>query len=105
MQVPHFLFDLKDISKVIQGLVRAKKTSFESKESLLKLWAYGCIERRIATHAANVSNFGVEWKSLLESTPDKETGPLFTSIGNVKHDESHHMEITDTNSLQKNLLE
>ncbi|KAG4103981.1 dynein heavy chain and region D6 of dynein motor-domain-containing protein [Neocallimastix lanati (nom. inval.)] len=36
----HYLFNLRDISKVFQGLLRANKEYFDSKESIMKLWVH-----------------------------------------------------------------
>jgi dynein heavy chain len=39
----HYVFNLRDISKVFQGLYRAEKNCHDSKESILKLWAHECL--------------------------------------------------------------
>jgi len=36
----HYLFNLRDVSKVVQGLYKADKNFYDSKESLVKLWAH-----------------------------------------------------------------
>jgi dynein heavy chain len=36
----HYLFNLRDISKVFQGLVRANKEYYDSRESITKLWVH-----------------------------------------------------------------
>lgn len=36
----HYVFNLRDISKVFQGLLRANKEYYDSKESLTKLWVH-----------------------------------------------------------------
>jgi dynein heavy chain len=36
----HYLFNMRDISKVIQGLMRANKEYYDSRESITKLWIH-----------------------------------------------------------------
>ncbi|RKO93650.1 dynein heavy chain and region D6 of dynein motor-domain-containing protein [Blyttiomyces helicus] len=36
----HYLFNLRDISKVFQGLLRAHREYFDSRESVMKLWVH-----------------------------------------------------------------
>ncbi|KAJ3217500.1 Dynein heavy chain 2, axonemal [Dinochytrium kinnereticum] len=36
----HYLFNLRDISKVFQGLLRANKEYYDSRESITKLWVH-----------------------------------------------------------------
>jgi len=39
----HYTFNLRDISKVFQGLQNANKTFYETKETVLCLWVHECI--------------------------------------------------------------
>jgi dynein heavy chain len=43
----HYLFNLRDISKVFQGLLQADKTYYDSKEVMIKLWVHECMVRLI----------------------------------------------------------
>lgn len=36
----HYVFNMRDISKVFQGLYMAEKDSYESKEQVIKLWGH-----------------------------------------------------------------
>lgn len=38
----HYLFNLRDISKVFQGLLRCHKKFYASKQSLIRLWIHEC---------------------------------------------------------------
>ncbi|KAL9644994.1 hypothetical protein ABK040_004487 [Willaertia magna] len=38
----HYLFNLKDLSKVFQGLISADYESMDSKEQILRLWVHEC---------------------------------------------------------------
>ncbi|KAF4711294.1 hypothetical protein FOZ63_000413, partial [Perkinsus olseni] len=38
----HYLFNLRDVSKVFQGIYLAQPTHFEEKEKLLRLWVHEC---------------------------------------------------------------
>lgn len=39
----HYLFNMRDLSKVFQGLMRADKTYHDTKEVVLKLWVHECL--------------------------------------------------------------
>ena len=39
----HYLFNLRDFSKVFNGLLQANKTFCDNKDSLLKLWSHECM--------------------------------------------------------------
>eukprot|EP00762_Andalucia_godoyi_P004499 ANDGO_05184.mRNA.1 Dynein-1-beta heavy chain len=39
----HYLFNMRDLSKVFQGLLRARKDYHDSKEIVTKLWAHECL--------------------------------------------------------------
>ncbi|KAA0178390.1 hypothetical protein FNF27_00239 [Cafeteria roenbergensis] len=39
-QKAHYLFNLRDIARVVQGLLRATPENFSTKDSLLKLWTH-----------------------------------------------------------------
>ena len=36
----HYVFNMRDISKVFQGLYLADKNFYESKEQIIKLWGH-----------------------------------------------------------------
>jgi dynein heavy chain len=36
----HYIFNMRDISKVFQGLYQADKNFYEGKEQIMKLWAH-----------------------------------------------------------------
>jgi len=39
---PHYTFNLRDISRVVQGVMQAQKASYDSKESIIRLWVNEC---------------------------------------------------------------
>jgi dynein heavy chain len=39
----HYIFNLRDLSKMYQGLLRSKKTTFPTKESFIRLWKNECL--------------------------------------------------------------
>lgn len=39
----HYTFNLRDVSKVFQGVLMAKPVSFQNKVSLIHLWAHECL--------------------------------------------------------------
>jgi dynein heavy chain, axonemal len=36
----HYVFNMRDISKVFQGMYMVEKDFYESKESIIKLWCH-----------------------------------------------------------------
>ena len=38
----HYLFNLRDISKIFQGLLRANKTYHDTKNAMTRLWIHEC---------------------------------------------------------------
>jgi len=39
---PHYTFNLRDISRVVQGIMQAQKISYDSREAIIRLWANEC---------------------------------------------------------------
>ena len=41
----HYLFNLRDVAKVVQGIYQSSKTFIDTKDSMIRLWAHECSER------------------------------------------------------------
>lgn len=96
----HYLFNTRDLSKVIQGVTRATKQFYDSKESILQLWIHENIRvfsdrlcddkdelwltRQIDTILR--AQLGISWNEVLSSTFDSKSAFASMSGGD---DELH----------------
>jgi dynein heavy chain len=74
----HYVFNLRDMSKIFQGLLQVSSDSFDTQDSMVKLWVHECfrvfhdrlVEERDRAWFRNliqdklVSLFGVSWQKL-----------------------------------------
>merc|ERR1719421_428069 len=88
----HYLFNLREIAKVVQGLLMADPGSTDTEEGILRLWAHEServfADRLTTTHDQERfregvvtclnDNFETDWDTLMSSLgDDAEVGPLF----------------------------
>ncbi|RLN66518.1 hypothetical protein BBP00_00002156 [Phytophthora kernoviae] len=92
----HYLFNLRDMARVIQGLLLSDKHNVASRDGMLRLWMHESLrvfsdrltsyeDRQIFKRKLDELlgvHFQTEWSRLLSSAPEqlKENGPLFTYI-------------------------
>jgi dynein heavy chain len=92
----HYLFNMRDVSKVIQGMALAQKASFDTKESMLRLWIHENLrvfnDRFLrdkfddSGHFREILNkilkdkFASGWDALVEECPDPSGGPVFVNF-------------------------
>lgn len=108
----HYLFNLRDISKVFQGLLRANKEYFDSRESITKLWIHeSCrvfYDRLVDKDDRDffikmideklINHFGT---SLKQVCPERKL-PIFGDfMGDAALDTPVYEEILDTDRLKK----
>ena len=114
----HYLFNLRDVAKVIQGVLQVQKTDVESKDSLLRLWVHECMrsfsdrfvkdkdndESRFVDILSTImkTSFDCEWSTVMKDTIDAERGPIFVSFINNKQT---YDELKSFSALQGCLLE
>jgi dynein heavy chain len=59
----YYLFNLRDISKIFQGLLRADRKLITTKQTMIRLWIHECFRYgfsiNINLHFANFSEFSV----------------------------------------------
>eukprot|EP00727_Mastigamoeba_balamuthi_P014495 m51a1_g9670 putative dynein heavy chain axonemal (5182) ;mRNA; r:1243469-1265072 len=91
----HYMFNLRDMSKVFQGLLQAQKDYHDSAESMIKLWVHECMRvfyDRLADDADRqwfqnllgeklASVFNNSWVKLFK---DAHNQPLFTELSNIE---------------------
>ncbi|KAF1790945.1 P-loop containing nucleoside triphosphate hydrolase [Phytophthora cactorum] len=92
----HYLFNLRDMARVIQGLLLSDKHTVASRDGMLRLWMHESLRvfsDRLTSYEDRQSfkrklddllgvHFQTDWGRLLSSAPEqlKENGPLFTYI-------------------------
>ncbi|KAL4125505.1 hypothetical protein PRIC2_009088 [Phytophthora ramorum] len=92
----HYLFNLRDMARVIQGLLLADKHNVASRDGMLRLWMHESLRvfsDRLTSYEDRQMfkkrldellgvHFQTDWGRLLSSAPEqlKENGPLFTYI-------------------------
>ncbi|KAJ3091962.1 Dynein heavy chain 2, axonemal [Quaeritorhiza haematococci] len=107
----HYLFNLRDISKVFQGLLRAHKEYFDTRDSLTKLWLHetyrvfhdrlvGKEDQEYFTKLMNdklITHFNSSIKQL---TGDK-TLPLFGDFMDENTENPTYEELADVGKVKK----
>jgi dynein heavy chain len=87
----HYLFNMRDISKVFQGLLQCDRTFYDSKEIMTKLWVHECMrvfhdrlvdidDRQTFKNLINnklQTLFSTSWSTLFG---ENSRGPLFTDF-------------------------
>ncbi|KAI9004259.1 dynein heavy chain and region D6 of dynein motor-domain-containing protein [Gaertneriomyces semiglobifer] len=107
----HYLFNLRDISRVFQGLLRANKDFYDSQESVMKLWIHEVNrvfhDRLVTTEDRQflhklvddklVSNFSTSFKQLC---PDRRP-PIFVDFIQESMNEPIYEEVVDLEHLKR----
>ena len=91
----HYLFNIRDVSKVVQGVLQGEKMYFDGKDDICRLWAHENLrvyadrftDREMDTNKfiAILSNkmkefLEEDWESVMEETPDPQQGPVICSF-------------------------
>ncbi|CEG44893.1 flagellar inner arm dynein 1 heavy chain beta [Plasmopara halstedii] len=116
----HYLFNLRDIARVIQGLLLSEKYSITSRDGMLRLWLHENL-RVFSDRLTSVNDrqsfkmtindllglhFQTDWGRLLAVAPDqvKDSGPLFSyisaTLGAVEAS-AQYTEVMDMKLLKK----
>ncbi|CAN0120098.1 unnamed protein product [Ectocarpus sp. 6 AP-2014] len=91
----HYLFNMRDVAKVIEGVMQASPTTVDTKEAAIRLWAHECqrvFSDRFVQDAADdqgrfreVVNaqlkvtFSTDWGEQFSSCEDETLGSVFTA--------------------------
>eukprot|EP01083_Nonionella_stella_P177342 623003_1 len=106
----HYLFNLRDFSKVFSGLMLGNKTYCDSKDSLLKLWSHECMRifyDRLINHKDKTmfiqhldtilhDNFDSSWASLFEG----KALPIFSSF-HANEDTKIYQQVSEYKKLNE----
>ena len=88
----HYLFSLRDLSRLVYGMLQSQSRHFDSKESVLRLWVHECLrvfsDRLVSSAEKDKcvdligsklhTSFETSWKKLFKGTD--HTTPLFTDL-------------------------
>lgn len=92
----HYVFNLRDVAKVVQGVLMASRASVFSPEGMLRLWAHECqrvfSDRFIRSKtndetkfrdilvAKMTENMGKDWGAIMSDALDPKAGPVFCAL-------------------------
>ncbi|OQR83321.1 dynein heavy chain [Achlya hypogyna] len=115
----HYLFNLRDMAKVVQGILTADKLLISGRDGMLRLWIHEALRvfsDRLtsaadrATFKAKIdeilgATFQTEWGRLLNTHAEtlKENGPLFSGILTPAEDDApvKYDEVDDVKALKR----
>lgn len=109
----HYVFNMRDVSKVFQGLYMANKNYYESKEQVGKLWAHEVL--RVFNDRLNTEEDRVQFKTILDEqlinvldlnyeehcTTDGEDAIFVDFLNDL--DEPIYQEVTDFEKLRAHM--
>ena len=74
----HYLFNLRDISKVVQGMLQADRDFFDSRESMLRLWVHECM--RVFSDRFTTPDDFAKFRGLLDERLSSNLDSSYTSV-------------------------
>jgi dynein heavy chain len=111
----HYVFNLRDISKVFQGLLRAQREYYDSRESMAKLWVHESVRvfsDRLVTAQDRDSfseilneKLNVHFQMSLASLFTDRKITVFGDFMNDHADNAVYEEISDSEKLKRTLEE
>jgi len=117
----HYLFNIRDVSKVVQGVLQAQKQYVDSKEALLRLWTHECqrvFSDRFLQDAADDGKqfivilektlkemFDCDWANIMAGTIAPSKGTTFCSFLQEGTELLPYEEVTDFIKLKSKLNE
>ena len=100
----HYLFNLRDVAKVVQGILMANKQSVYSVDGMLRLWVHECqrvFSDRFVRGKSNdeqkfvdiltakmTETFQGDWGAVMADCQNPKTGPLFCALLNEPIEDS-----------------
>jgi dynein heavy chain len=122
----HYVFNIRDVAKVIQGVMLSRRQSIESPDAVIRLWAHECLrvfsDRLIRTKSKDEErflkiletrmqeSFQKDWPTVMHEALDPKVGPVFTRLMGEPGDEATmYEEIIDyermRNAIEEHLEE
>mmetsp|Transcript_1606 Transcript_1606/g.5028 ORF Transcript_1606/g.5028 Transcript_1606/m.5028 type:complete len:637 (+) Transcript_1606:8646-10556(+) len=114
----HYLFNLRDVAKVIQGTLQAERQYFDTSKSMIRLWTHECMrvfaDRFLKDSADDIGKFieamsqvmrdhfeGAEWAEVMEDIDDERYGPIFCSFMSETTEILPYEEVADYSQLKQ----
>mmetsp|Transcript_8855 Transcript_8855/g.26550 ORF Transcript_8855/g.26550 Transcript_8855/m.26550 type:complete len:1938 (-) Transcript_8855:1349-7162(-) len=107
----HYQFNLRDVAKVVQGTLLAKKQHFDTSQSIIRLWAHECMRvfaDRFLEDASDDTgkfinilstrmrdNFEEDWDTIMDGVDDLRYGPIVCSFMDENAEGLPYEEIRD----------
>ncbi|XP_055959532.1 dynein axonemal heavy chain 2-like, partial [Patella vulgata] len=108
----HYLFNLRDISKIFQGLLRANKVYHDTKAAMTRLWIHECFrvfsdrlvdEKDYETFVGILTEkLGSQFDQTFHNICPNKQPPIF---GDYINTDQVYEDITDINALKKHMVE
>jgi len=111
----HYVYNLRDVSKIFQGIAKSKAQSFRDNNDFIKLWAHECLrvfqDRLVSTTDRDLlqnilkelifRNFRVRWKQIVLVEPLLWSSfvPTIVPEGETKCLSNIYCELTDREKL------
>ena len=113
----HYQFNLRDVAKVVQGVLQAETKYFDTSDSMLRLWVHECqrvfSDRFVLDHtndptvfievltAQLKATFEADWRSLMSEVDDDSYGPILCSFMEEGLEGVPYEEVTDFPKLEQ----
>ena len=75
---PVYMFNLRDISKVVEGMVKAKSTEFVSSDLYLQLWVHEC--QRVFSDRLNTLNDKQKFNQMVDDQMQANLGQSWNDV-------------------------
>jgi len=111
----HYVYNLRDVSKIFQGIAKSKSKSFRDNNDFIKLWAHECLrvfqDRLVSSEDRTLlqnilkdlifKNFRVHWKQIVLVEPLLWSNfvPTIIPEGEKKCLSNIYCELTDRDKL------
>merc|ERR1719181_7097 len=115
----HYQFNMRDVAKVVQGMLQAESARFDTPEAMMRLWAHECqrvFSDRFVADALQDSKtfidllsaklkdfFETDWRGIMGDVDDDEYGPMIVSFMEEGVEGVPYEEVTDFPKLKQRL--
>jgi dynein heavy chain len=117
----HYVFNIRDVARVIQGVLMASIKTIVSPEAMLRLWTHECqrvfADRFIQTASRDedrfrdilVQNmqeaFGKDWGTVMQDSINAKAGPMFCALLTEQEDGIVYEEVNNYGKIKQALEE
>lgn len=113
----HYLFNIRDVARVVQGILMSHRKSVDTADAMVRLWVHECqrvfADRLIRSKTndeqkfkdilvkALSENLSRDWGSLMHDSLDSKNGPLFCGFLSEPLDDSEQVVYEEVTSYPK----